>query len=588
MQETESQKKQMEQLYSRISTFRILTFILGVAGLAVGISEKKQGLLLGGSLALAAFVFLVIWHDKVEKKEKLLESRFEVCRRYCARFTDEWRSFPENGSAYADAEDCVSSDIDLLGENSLFQMISVCHTEKGKRMLAKRLTNRFVEKEAYAKRKRAIAELGKKPEFAIDFETTAMAADRKKGNLQLDAFEQFCKDESKGRLPGWAQLVRVGFPLIEWIFIVLFLVGRLSYGYALAGFVVLLVFSWLTKSLTGAVIDPVYIAGSVSADMEALIALIGEQQFESTYLQELQQTLSGENGAGKAYHALRPIGQAYNLQYNPLIYQILCGLFLWDYQLAAITARWKRKYGTLVAGCSDRIADLEEWMSFSVLGMVRQTGESEIVYDADAVSLQGTALYHPLLNPENVKENSASLSSGITIITGSNMSGKTTFLRTVAINLVLAYLGAPVCAKQIRASYMKLFTSMRVKDDVAHGISTFYAEILRIKRMANYHKEGQPMICLIDEIFKGTNSADRIFGAKQVITQLADATCMTVVSTHDFELCGITDKEQNPAVNYHFQEYYEDDTLCFDYKIRDGRCTTTNARAILRMAGFEL
>lgn len=96
------------------------------------------------------------------------------------------------------------------------------------------------------------------------------------------------------------------------------------------------------------------------------------------------------------------------------------------------------------------------------------------------------------------------------------------------------------------------------------------------------------MLCLIDEIFKGTNSADRIVGAKEVITKLAGSRCMTVVSTHDFELCSITDKDQTPAVNYHFQEYYEGDELRFDYKIRDGRCTTTNARAILRMAGFEV
>ena len=168
------------------------------------------------------------------------------------------------------------------------------------------------------------------------------------------------------------------------------------------------------------------------------------------------------------------------------------------------------------------------------------------------------------------------------------MSGKTTFLRTVAVNLVLAYLGAPVCAKRLSATYMRLFTSMRVKDDVAHGISTFYAEILRIKEMAKYRQEDMPMLCLIDEIFKGTNSADRIVGAREVIVKLAGENCMTVVSTHDFELCDMKDGHGIPAVNYHFQEYYEGDALRFDYKIRDGRCTTTNARAILRMAGFEI
>lgn len=199
-------------------------------------------------------------------------------------------------------------------------------------------------------------------------------------------------------------------------------------------------------------------------------------------------------------------------------------------------------------------------------------------------------LFHPLIAQDKVQANSANLSAGITIVTGSNMSGKTTFLRTLAINLALAYMGAPICGKSLSAGYMKLFTSMRVTDDVAHGISTFYAEIMRIKAMADYRENRLPMLCLIDEIFKGTNSADRIVGATEAIRRLAGDCCMTIVSTHDFELCEICDMDGNPAKNYHFEEYYEEteegSKLCFDYKIKNGRCTTTNAREILRMAGF--
>ncbi len=135
---------------------------------------------------------------------------------------------------------------------------------------------------------------------------------------------------------------------------------------------------------------------------------------------------------------------------------------------------------------------------------------------------------------------------------------------------------------------MKIFTSMRVTDDVAHGISTFYAEILRIKTMSEYKQENKPMLCLIDEIFKGTNSADRIVGAKGVITGLSAPNTMVIVSTHDFELCSLTNEDGSQVTNHHFEEYYEDDQLKFDYKIKDGRCTTTNARAILKMAGFDI
>lgn len=489
---------------------------------------------------------------------------------------------------YLREDDCVAADIDLLGENSLYQMISVCHTEKGKQTFADHLTTRYIEEAEREQRHAAIKELSGKPEFAVEFETAGRRMEAEKEKFDAEAFEDFCGDVAQGKLPVFAHILRFLLPICEIVSLVLFLTGTISYGYPLAGFLALLVISWLTKFMTDGIIQPVYYASTVSGEYEVMLSLIAEQAFQSEVLARMQQRAGGATGAVRAYHKLKAISQAYNISFNPLVHQILCGLFLWDYQLAAVVSRWKKTYGTQVAGCSDMIAELEDLMSFSVLGMVRETGEGQIDYTETEVHLEGTNLYHPLLLPDQAQGNDVTLGSGITIITGSNMSGKTTFLRTVAINLVLAYLGAPVCAETLKASYMRIFTSMRVKDDVAHGISTFYAEILRIKEMAVYRKEEKPMLCLIDEIFKGTNSADRIVGAKEVITKLAGSRCMTVVSTHDFELCSITDKNQTPAVNYHFQEYYEGDELRFDYKIRDGRCTTTNARAILRMAGFEV
>ena len=524
----QNQKERADRLFSRISTFRILTFLIGAAGLIVGITEKEKSyatlLVIAGVLFLIGFVVLVKWHSVVAERQEMLTEKWEICRRYCNRFTDGWRKFEEKGTVYLREDDCVAADIDLLGENSLYQMISVCHTEKGKQTFADHLTTRYIEEADREQRHAAIKELSGKPEFAVEFETAGRRMEAEKEKFDAEAFEDFCGDAAQGKLPVFAHILRFLLPICEIVSLVLFLTGTISYGYPLAGFLALLVISWLTKFMTDGIIQPVYYASTVSGEYEVMLSLIAEQAFQSEVLARMQQRAGGATGAVRAYHKLKAISQAYNISFNPLVHQILCGLFLWDYQLAAVVSRWKKTYGTQVAGCSDMIAELED----------------------------------------------VTLGSGITIFTGSNMSGNTTFLRTVAINLVLAYLGAPVCAETLKASYMRIFTSMRVKDDVAHGISTFYAEILRIKEMAVYRKEEKPMLCLIDEIFKGTNSADRIVGAKEVITKLAGSRCMTVVSTHDFELCSITDKNQTPAVNYHFQEYYEGDELRFDYKIRDG------------------
>ena len=165
------------------------------------------------------------------------------------------------------------------------------------------------------------------------------------------------------------------------------------------------------------------------------------------------------------------------------------------------------------------------------------------------------------------------------------MSGKTTYMRTLGSNAVLAYAGAPVCAQSFALTPMAVYTSIQISDDLAGGISTFYAELLRIKKMMTYSKRGRPMLILIDEIFRGTNSADRIVGAREAIRRLTLPHAITIVTTHDFELCDLG-SEGVPVENAHFEEHYEGDKILFDFKIREGRCRTTNAQYLLRMAGI--
>jgi len=174
----------------------------------------------------------------------------------------------------------------------------------------------------------------------------------------------------------------------------------------------------------------------------------------------------------------------------------------------------------------------------------------------------------------------------ILLITGSNMSGKSTLLRTVGINLVLAYAGGNVCAKTFKCSIMDIYTCMRVNDDLEKNISSFYAELLRIKMIVNAVEEGQTVFFLLDEIFKGTNSIDRHTGAKALIMKLSKAKVLGLVSTHDLEL-GDLEKESNKVKNYHFQESYKDNEIYFDYKLRPGVSTTRNAAFLMKMAGIE-
>jgi DNA mismatch repair ATPase MutS len=174
----------------------------------------------------------------------------------------------------------------------------------------------------------------------------------------------------------------------------------------------------------------------------------------------------------------------------------------------------------------------------------------------------------------------------VALITGSNMSGKSTFLRTVGLNLVLSYIGAPTFSKSFKCGICNIYTCMRTKDNLEESISSFYAEILRIKILIEAAKKGEKVFFLLDEIFKGTNSKDRHDGAIVLINQLVNNKALGMVSTHDLELCDLEDTKEWIR-NYNFQEYYENNNIKFDYKLREGRSKTQNAIHLMKLAGID-
>ncbi len=579
----------LQKNISTISTLRVISFLVGAGLFIVGAADALLWAEILGVIFLLVFIYFVKRHSDLYAEAEVVDSKLTVVGNYIKRFGEEWRKFSETGKDFLYKEDTVPGDLDLIGDDSLFQLINVCHTDKGKEKLitSMKLVNPHLD--SIKDRNEAVAELMTKTDFSVEFESAGLRLDSKKRKFKTEDFIEYCNAEAKGNLPKWADICRLVVPIIIITTLILWAFGIIGYGVPLSCFLISISFCSQTKRVTDKVIRPLFDVSYGVSDYLTMLEHIDNERFDSKLLFDIKSNISGEKGSVTAFKELKAICQGYTICFNPAIHLILSGVILWDYQLAHLMSKWKKKYGDVVANSFDYIGSVEELLSLSVVGVIRNTcwGEIDCV-EKNSVELHCENLYHPLISPEKVVANSAKLKAGITIITGSNMSGKTTFLRTIAVNLALAYMGAPVCGKSLKSNYMKLFTSMRVTDDVAGGISTFYAEILRIKAMAEAKATNIPMLCLIDEIFKGTNSADRIVGATEVIKQLSGDRCMTVVSTHDFELCNITDGEGKLATNYHFEEYYHNDELKFDYKIKDGRCTTTNAKEILRMAGFEL
>ncbi|MCR5213305.1 MAG: DNA mismatch repair protein MutS [Eubacterium sp.] len=611
----EEERMKLDKTFSFIAVLRLVSFLAGLVLFFIGIGESKSLFIALGIILLFAFLVLIRFHGVTGEKLQALKVKTEVMDRYLKRISGEWRYFTSDGSEYLDRKDNLSHDLDLLGKNSLFQLSSIAHTGEGRKKLAETLSLKVNHIDEIDKRYDAINELMQKKDFLFDFESYSelilekKEKERKKqleieklesGELESgepesgDAGSQVTKEEKsvsnkEAYFAFWMYPLMLIVPIMNIACITMVLMGNVSPSRILVTFIIGLVLTWGPKTILDNIISPVYKYGSVADDYYRMLSLLANMEFDTEMLKNIHDKVTSRHGLLAAVKSLGRIGSFNNISFNPLAHMVLAGFLGWDYIIALLASNWSQKNKNVFEDCLDVVSDIEELGSLAVIPMIRETSKPEIRRDKDMTGgLIMEGIYHPMINPATVISNDSALSESLTIITGSNMSGKTTFLRTIAINMVLGFVGCGVCAKKFSVPYARLFTSMRVMDDVAGGISTFYAEILRIKEMAEYVESDPeiPALCLIDEIFKGTNSADRIVGSQEALKKLSAGNAMIIVTTHDFELCDLKTTSGKNADNYHFEEYYQDDELRFDYKIKSGRCTTRNAMAILKMAGL--
>lgn len=316
-----------------------------------------------------------------------------------------------------------------------------------------------------------------------------------------------------------------------------------------------------------------------------ILKLIEKENFDSKLLKKIQNDLFSGKASLKGIHKLQMITQRISIRSNGLLYILFNILFLWDYQNAFSLETWKKESGKNVESWLSAIGKIESLMSLAVPLLIERDLSFPNI-DKENFTIDAKDLGHPLIKKEERIYNDILIDDRILIITGSNMSGKTTFLRTIGINIVLTNAGAPTFSKELTLPIMDLYTSMRITDDLKNKISTFYGELLRIKDTLDYGKDHRNTFFLIDEIFRGTNSKDRIYGAKNVLRNLNEKGLMGAITTHDLELCQL-DKDKR-IVNYNFREKYRDGLIDFDYKIRKGKSTTTNAKHLMELVGIDL
>lgn len=555
------------------------TYIIIVKG------YSNKNIILSGFLYLI-FFGLVIYHGKIKEKIQEAKTMIEINKKYLKRISGEWITFKDIGEEFIDKEHPYSSDLDIVGQESIFQLINITSTWYGRRTLAKALLDSNFTQEEILQRQRAIEELKNNLELC---ESVEYEGSRKNGAMENpERLLEFIKDRSTMFKSKGLKSVLYTLPMITIPVALFILVFKLEqYRDLITIFIVMQLLVWAVGLMR---INKVF--GAITYYKRALdnyigiIDLLEKQSFKAPLLRDIYNELFlKDKSAKKALKELARIAERINMRNNGIFFLILNGLFLWDYQCIFSIESWKKSYGARIETWLQAIGEVEALMSISVLNHISDEFVFPVI-EKEPMTFQAEGVGHPLISKEMRVNNDVKLDKSIFIITGSNMSGKTTFLRTIGINLVLAYCGGAVCSRSMNCSIMKIYTSMRITDDLKAGISTFYSELMRIKDIIKGAQRKENMIFLIDEIFRGTNSRDRIDGAEAVVKNLNKSGVIGAITTHDMELCSLDNGER--VKNYHFEEYYKENKIYFDYKLKEGISTTTNAKYLMRIIGIEL
>lgn len=573
--------KNLARQSNRCTVLRTVVFLLMVFAFAAGYDGMSAGTA-SGILLLLLFFTLVRRHDRLRRRQLLLDSHLAVTAAILGRFDGTWKNSPETGEAFRRADRPQEKDLHIFGPASLYQYLCLARTLPGKRRLAKALTPLPPAAAKIIARQKAVAELIAHPRFCLNL--AARGALLPDGHDTAELLEGLKKEPPFGSHAILRSRTAWLLPALTLLSLLLAAFAQASWS--VPGLLVTLQFllAMLFHRQNQQILAPL---AELTHELHLYKTLFCEMEnapFQSPALSAMQRHLK-ETGASHSLHRLAALTGRAAMSRNLFFFLLANTLLLWDCHSAAAFLRWREKAAADLPGWLDAWSEMEVLLSLAVIGQTRKTWTFP-AFSEGRPSLTAQGITSLLIAEDHAVPNNADFSAGTCIITGSNMSGKTTYMRTLASSAVLAYAGAPVCAASFSLTPMPVFTSIQINDNLSQGISTFYAELLRIKKMVEASRQKTPLFLCIDEIFKGTNSADRITGAREAIRRLTRPWCITLVTTHDFELCDLRSPNDVPVTNYHFEESYENDKIKFDYIIKPGRCQTTNARYLLKMAGI--
>ena len=551
-------------------------------------------------IPIIAFVVLAIAHDRLIRRRRRAEAAARFCERGIERVNGTWQGKGFGGSNFAAEHHPFAADLDVFGNGSLYELLCIATTAAGRATIASWLLNPAgANAAAVRERQIAVGELRDRIDLREEIFVTTSEVASEVEEARLDEWSR--EPALLGRGERTASFIITALAVAAFAIGIPSLISRLvnatnpgampvySPFASLPLLVMIIVVGFFARSMAervANVVSAVERREPALALLAGLLRVMERQSFAAPRLIALRSSLE-RNGvaASQQIERLRKLVALLDARRNQFFAPFAL-LFLWTTNIAFAIERWRLESGAEIVGWIATIAEIEALLSLSSFAFEHPTFAMPDVTDGDAL-FDGDAVGHPLIPDDRRVANDVCIGGDLRllIVSGSNMSGKSTLLRAIGVNTILALAGAPVCAARLRVTPMSVGASISLNDSLSEGASRFYAEILRIRDIL---RMTPPLLFLLDEVLGGTNSHDRRIGAAAIIRGLAGRGAIGLATTHDLALAQIADDLAPRAANVHFEDHIENGAVLFDYGMRPGVVTKSNALELMRAVGIEV
>ena len=535
------------------------------------------------AVPIAAFVGVAAYHSRILRNRELAERAAAFYKNGLARIEDRWTDVGETGERFDDPHHVYAADLDLFGKASLFQRLSTARTHMGEDTLATWLLSPSPVEHIH-ERHAAISELRDQLDLREDL---AVLGEDVGVGVHPDALLAWAESPNQMKTL-WIRTLAPGLAVSA----VLAVAVWAYWGMATPLVLIVVIEAVLTYRLKAALEEVLHGAEHAFHDLDLLSGLLARLEahtFHAPRLQTLQKQLSSSAVlSSQAIAKLGTLVDLINSRHNTFL-RIIDAPLMYSVQLAFAADRWRQAHGKVLRSWVTAIGEIEALLSLATYSF-EHPAEPFPEFGDGAASFEAEELGHPLLPAAVCVRNHVSITAEarVLLVSGSNMSGKSTLLRAVGMNVVLAMAGGPVRARRLRLTPLQVGASIRINDSLREGSSRFYAEITRLRQIFDLAGGSLPLLFLLDELLQGTNSKDRRVGAEGIVRALVNRGAIGLVSTHDLALTDIGGAVDGHLHNVHFQDEFENGRMTFDYKLRDGVVTKSNGLELMRSIGLEV